>query len=55
MSTTPTDRQAPARPVVTPPASVPPGSARSPGGRFRRLAARIGAAVRSAHSASVPF
>jgi hypothetical protein len=47
MSTTPTDRPVPA-PAL-------PGSARSIGGRLRRLLARIGAAVRSAHSASVPF
>ena len=50
MSTTPTDR-----PVSAPSEPVPPGSARSIGGRLRRLLARIGAAVRSAHSASVPF
>jgi hypothetical protein len=50
MSTTPTDRPAPA-----PSASALPDSARSVGGRLRRLLARIGAAVRSAHSASVPF
>jgi hypothetical protein len=46
MSTTPTDRPVPA-PAL-------PGSARSVG-RLRRWLARIGAAVRSAHSASVPF
>ena len=55
MSTTPTGRPAPARPPAAPPAPIVPGSARPIGGRFRRLAARIGAAVRSAHSASVPF
>jgi len=56
MSSPPANRRAPARteaasPAVPQPSPAPP----APSSRFRRLAARVGAAVRSAHSASVPF
>jgi hypothetical protein len=49
----PSEDARPAPPVPGPGPAGHPG--RPGGGRLRRLAARVGAAVRSAHSASVPF
>jgi hypothetical protein len=53
MSTPPVKRRPPVRPEHPTPAVDRPAPLVT--GRIRRIAARIGAAVRAAHSASVPF
>lgn len=56
MSTPPASSRGLVRAVAVPPRPNPPERGRATGaGRIRRLAARIAAAVRAAHSASVPF